>query len=287
MADLQLARNGTVFQSTPPAEARGDDLDDPAVTAMMKAISQVSIHSPRRSEGRLPCCDPGRETGTQSRFNPLPPPKRGETWDQCGLIGMTSNGFQSTPPAEARGDLRLGLNSHGRGVAGVSIHSPAEARGDLGEIRPHFCVASNGFQSTPPPKRGETHHTARYSTVAAPNRVSIHSPRRSEGRPLAWAAMISCTNWSFNPLPPPKRGETLPGCGNGTWTAFQSTPPAEARGDSPSRLSRLGGAISVSFNPLPPPKRGETVSKNPGRTRTRYMHRRVSIHSPRRSEGRR
>ena len=36
---------------------------------------------------------------------------------------------------------------------------------------------------------------------------------------------------SFNPLPPPKRGETTTGC---RWTnlyGFQSTPPAEARGD--------------------------------------------------------
>ena len=62
--------------------------------------------------------------------------------------------------------------------------------------------------------------------------VSIHSPRRSEGRPGAiWPSKL----WirSFNPLPPPKRGET------------------------PSVYSTWAQA-QHSFNPLPPPKRGET-----------------------------
>ena len=36
---------------------------------------------------------------------------------------------------------------------------------------------------------------------------------------------------------------------------FQSTPPAEARGDA---LGEEAEAVRKGFNPLPPPKRGET-----------------------------
>ena len=64
---------------------------------------------------------------------------------------------------------------------------------------------------------------------------------------------------SFNPLPPPKRGETAAHTEVETEKfnhTFQSTPPAEARGDVPGK----------------------------GR---HYLHPvDVSIHSPRRSEGR-
>ena len=60
------------------------------------------------------------------------------------------------------------------------------------------------FQSTPPAEaRGDLPESV---TVASPVKVSIHSPRRSEGRPSLLAA--------FKAL-----------------RLFQSTPPAEARGD--------------------------------------------------------
>ena len=42
-----------------------------------------------------------------------------------------------------------------------------------------------------------------------------------------------------------------------------------------------GTSQLMSFNPLPPPKRGETQPKRP-----RDHNYKVSIHSPRRSEGR-
>ena len=61
----------------------------------------VSIHSPRRSEGRPPCCL--ARAGNRG-FNPLPPPKRGET-PRPGDSPEVIEQFQSTPPAEARGDL--------------------------------------------------------------------------------------------------------------------------------------------------------------------------------------
>ena len=62
--------------------------------------------------------------------------------------------------------------------------------------------------------------------------VSIHSPRRSEGRHDCGRRVAA----------PSKR--------------FQSTPPAEARGDSPFLSATIP---SLGFNPLPPPKRGETM----------------------------
>ena len=84
-----------MFQSTPPAEARGD-------------------------------VDGGRVVYKLGRFNPLPPPKRGET-SARGVVGG-SFAFQSTPPAEARGDLRA-----------------------IGRRQDAKC-----FNPLPPPKRGET-----------------------------------------------------------------------------------------------------------------------------------
>ena len=44
---------------------------------------------------------------------------------------------------------------------------------------------------------------------------------------------------------------------NGLCYKFQSTPPAEARGDE--KLERVYMRYR-GFNPLPPPKRGETTS---------------------------
>ncbi len=108
--------------------------------------------------------------------------------------------------------------------------------------------------------------------------VSIHSPRRSGGRREHGRPS---SGWirGFNPLPPPKRRETISCAVLGAFFQFQSTPPAEAEGDvafaQRARRTR-------SFNPLPPPKRRETLHSRrepaaPG----------VSIHSPRRSGGRR
>ncbi len=70
-----MSRVSTVFQSTPLAEARGDEDYPEAVR-----FDHVSIHSPRRSEGRL------TTFGT--------------------VIGALL--FQSTPLAEARGDQEGG-----------------------------------------------------------------------------------------------------------------------------------------------------------------------------------
>ena len=83
----------------------------------------------------------------------------------------------------------------------------------------------------------------------------------------------------FNPLPPPKQGETC-----GVWlrsrrsAMFQSAPPTEAGGDAQCR-GRLAG--TPSFNPLPPPKQGETHAFGGW-----PLAPVVSIRSPHRSRGR-
>ena len=69
------------------------------------------------------------------------------------------------------------------------------------------------------------------------------------------ASVTPAADDGFNPLPPPKRGETL-------------------------RSVKLATHLQ-SFNPLPPPKRGETAARAYARNADK-----VSIHSPRRSEGR-
>ena len=109
------------------------------------------------------------------RFNPLPPPKRGETHD-AGKDDAEAKKFQSTPPAEARGDYFIGLSCR---ATRVSIHSPRRSEG-----RPaRFVVIGlpHKFQSTPPAEaRGDL--LAQTETMETEG-VSIHSPRRSEGRP--------------------------------------------------------------------------------------------------------
>ena len=63
----------------------------------------------------------------------------------------------------------------------------------------------------------------------------------------------------FQSTPPAEaRGDTFVEVDRSRLRRFQSTPPAEARGDVPPRRRlALIGTIE-SFNPLPPPKRGET-----------------------------
>ncbi len=204
----------STFQSTPPAEARGDDhfrtprrgadrfnpLPPPKrgeTSPPSSSTFQVSIHSPRRSEGRLgggrphahreqvSIHSPRRSEGRrrcraswrgQRCFNPLPPPKRGET---------------TAPAVERR-------------ASEVSIHSPRRSEGRRWSN--FLWRQGRRFQSTPPAEaRGDD--TARCRSSPNTKEVSIHSPRRSEGR--HYRAAWSAKGWScFNPLPPPKRGET-------------------------------------------------------------------------------
>ena len=109
--------------------------------------------------------------------------------------------FQSTPPAEARGDAW----SPAQFLATISFNPlPPPKRGEtvlgLRQASGRRC-----FNPLPPPKRGET-SAIRAVPKSMPDIVSIHSPRRSEGR--RFGSIIRVAKY---------------------W--FQSTPPAEARGD--------------------------------------------------------
>ena len=178
------------FQSTPLAEARGDNLLEDLLesdrsfnplpspkrgeTRTVHSVSNsspVSIHSPRRSEGRPRQDEPTHPP--HSRFNPLPSPKRGETFVCIGP--SSTNVFQSTPLAEARGDLLRVLVR----VSRMRFQSTplAEARGDTPlDARSAFSAM---FQSTPLAEARGDRPSRRWSH---PPPVSIHSPRRSEGR---------------------------------------------------------------------------------------------------------
>ena len=132
--------------------------------------------------------------------------------------------------------------------------------------------SAKSFNPLPPPKRGETR--AHEGTGTGTWEVSIHSPRRSEGRLCSPKTLMRrlrptfqstppaeargdksdnqhhATSSCFNPLPPPKRGETV-SFFDGTNTAFpfQSTPPAEARGDPPRCVRTY---LPIEFQSTPP-----------------------------------
>ena len=122
---------------------------------------------------------------------------------------MQFSEFQSTPPAEARGDSSLI----------VIANTPS------------------GFQFTPPAEaRGDTAYGSRHAHADG---VSIHSPRRSEGRQLA--ERIAEYIREFQSTPPAEARGDPASLGDSRYGySFQSTPPAEARGDnSLSRRWRL------------------------------------------------
>ena len=213
---LHSHRPLSMFQSTPPAEARGDMFVasngapplcfnplPPPKRGETRALvwrftsSGVSIHSPRRSEGRR---IGGAVLTTSYCFNPLPPPKRGETVPVRPPQHDPRVSIHSPRRSEGR-HQQASLTRNGQGV---SIHSPRRSEGRL--PRRKCCTTSRvGFNPLPPPKRGETHGLMGFEPVS---KVSIHSPRRSEGR---------LQRQLGGDVPTPR---------------FQSTPPAEARGDS-------------------------------------------------------
>ncbi len=233
--------------------------------------------------------------------------------------------FQSTPTAEARGDYPGGRGSGLPVGARFQSTPPAEARGDDSPPR-HRCSCHGSFNPLPPPKRGETstrtslrgfmvvvsiHSPLRSEGRRCPcltsrygSPVSIHSPRRSEGRPPRPSVCSRRHHACFNPLPPPKRGETAsqveaelltepvsihsPRRSEGrrqsipsrvAESMFQSTPPAEARGDIIKRV--IAAVVDVSIHS---PRRSEGRLELQPLAEPSFF---VSIHSPRRSEGRR
>ena len=157
----------------------------------------VSIRSPRRSEGRF-----------------------------IGMGAMTSHlKFQSAPPAEARGDLVSFFR-----LDPVRRFNPLPPP-KRGEMANTAAVTEPGSGvSIRSPRRSEGRSYA--SLISNITKVvSIRSPRRSEGR-CSQTTSSRKDFWRFNPLPPPKRGEIKPvERKRAEWPGFQSAPPAEARGD--------------------------------------------------------
>ena len=201
------------FQSTPPAEARGD-----ALNLRKRHLLPVSIHSPRRSEGRLSKIAPNSVTNS---FQSTPPAEaRGDGAEKVDLY--VDEEFQSTPPAEARGDMML------RPTWDLLLSFnplPPPKRGETPGVQKKSVGST--FQSTPPPKRGET--VSRQSLSPALECFNTPPPKRGETGRADLLRPVPC---GFNPLPPPKRGETISANAlNRPPPGFQSTPPAEARGD--------------------------------------------------------
>ena len=133
-----------VFQSAPPAEARGDS------SPLELICCAVLFQSAPPAEARGDLSPPVVAISGFLCFNPLPPPKRGEMPSNTTRTDGRAV-FQSAPPAEARGDPTW------RTAA-----------------RPSRC-----FNPLPPPKRGEIEFLAGFLAFVL---VSIRSPRRSEGR---------------------------------------------------------------------------------------------------------
>ena len=80
------------------------------------------------------------------------------------------NGFQSTPPAEARGDA-LTLTAQ-RLSKQFQSTPPAEARGDVGVAR--SLQRPECFNPLPPPKRGETAMDTKFQSI--PRRAAMPRP---------------------------------------------------------------------------------------------------------------
>ena len=288
MRRVAIERWGLVFQSAPPAETRGDPhlpyTSTPPCAFQSAPPAETRGDRPKRSTYPALCAfqsAPPAETrgdryvrriaGRLARFNPLPPPKRGETLTVASSEGLSSS-FNPLPPPK-RGETHTGR--HGSVGTGCFNPLPPPKRGETQRIK---CPVAYVVVSIRSPRRNEGRLT--WSAAGSGYKVvSIRSPRRNEGRLGHWIRLpIMLT--SFNPLPPPKRGETrirnnnLLRCmvsirsprrneGRHTRTStilplvvFQSAPPAETRGDRPQYTYP---APYLCFNPLPPPKRGETV----------------------------
>ena len=138
-------------------------------------------------------------------FNPLPPPKRGETFSWIMLPTFTRS-FNPLPPPK-RGETCL-WTARSRPCE-VSIHSPRRSEGRPTGLRNATEKWSEltKFQSTPPAEaRGD--RPSRQRATAAPSGVSIHSPRRSEGRQVGMKLEVDTEIVSIHS---PRRSEGRPG----------------------------------------------------------------------------
>ena len=184
--------------------------------------NKVSIHSPRRSEGRRSRM--GRSCVLVTGFNPLSPPKRGETRRRPAYPAGAHVSIHSPRRSEGRPLPALRLARPGQ----VSIHSPrrSEGRQALTRSRGRPRV----FQSTLPAEaRGDL--ATEESAEDGGSLFQSTLPAEARGDRRSSPAGLLARR-GFNPLSPPKRGET--------WT------------------TRAWSSLLLCFNPLSPPKRGET-----------------------------
>ena len=146
-----------------------------------------------------------------SSFNPLPSPKRGEiTW--AGSVESSSVegprvSIRSPHRSEERSARRL---SGSDSDIDVSIRSPhrSEERSNGGRDTSTRSRCDQCFNPLPSPKRGEIRRLCCTQEKGELKVVSIRSPHRSEERSRGRPAPV-ITNFRFNPLPSPKRGEML------------------------------------------------------------------------------
>ena len=134
-----------------------------------------------------------------------------------------------------------------------------------------------GFNPLPSPKRGETPvdsseacqwcafqsaplTEARGDVEALPSLVGqdlFQSAPLTEARGDSANPAEHATLTGFNPLPSPKRGETLYPTNKDMKVVVSIRSPHRSEGRPPSSSS--GYRLRPGFNPLPSPKRGETV----------------------------
>ena len=155
----------------------------------------VSIRSPHRSEGRHLGTD--KLYQILGSFNPLPSPKRGETY--IGFIHFNGSAGFNPLPSPKRGETLQG--------------SP-------------FPRNKKSFNPLPSPKRGETSGRAvrrqRYGCFNP-----LPSPKRGE---TIFFDYIGGIVIRFNPLPSPKRGETTFDRAHGLTTQVSIRSPHRSEG---------------------------------------------------------
>ena len=107
------------------------------------------------------------------------------------------------------------------------------------------------FNPLPSQKQGETEGPRLPVLLSL---VSIRSPHKSKGRPLAEEQVNPNVEFQSAPLTKARGDPLLPSL-NFSIRSFQSAPLTKARGDRKSMRCRVP---TTSFNPLPSQKQGET-----------------------------
>ncbi len=241
------------FQSAPPAEARGDSRH----AVMLPLPCRFQSAPPAEARGDYAAVT---EYGEHTGFNPLPLPKQGEI-----PLPAYADGHQPQvsirSPAEARGDRPVDR----RGVEGDGFQSapPAEARGDSCGCAGTAC--GSGFNPLPLPKQGEISRCR----VRVTNLRSFQSAPPAEARGDARPQKTSSYSSSFNPLPLPKQGEirTYPGS-RGVVSCFNPLPLPKQGEIARSEFKRVRIVVSIRS---PCRSKGRSPGRPAPRARGRFQ----------------